>query len=353
MTSSKTFSLQTHCIRNGLRLLVLTFLVTLSGCVGKPEPLSPTKAQIVVFGTYVDITVYTPNPKQAQNAIQAVEQRFQTFHHEWHAWEKGGIVSKINQAIANGQPIDVPESIKVFIVKSQILSAQSNYLFDPAIGQLIDLWGFHGETWSGPPPSDIEIKQWLQTRPSIADIQFNGFQLKSTNPNVQLDFGGNAKGLALDIAVTELRQAGIENAIVNIGGDMRVIGSKNQQAWRIGIQNPSNPKQPIAMVELSGDESIVTSGTYQRFFEWQGKTFSHILDPNTGQPAQSFASVSVIHNDATTADTAATALLIAGPDRWEHVADTMGIDAILIIDRAGNILQTPEMTKRITILNNP
>ena len=336
-----------------LKNFLLLFLgLILSGCFQDKAPLTPSKAQIVVFGTYVDMTVYTDNPEQAEKAIQRVEQRFQQFHHEWHAWEQGGIVSKINQAIAAEQPLAVSESIKTFILKSQTLSAQSAYLFDPAVGQLVALWGFHGEQWQGPPPSDNAIQQWLNNRPSIADIGFKGLNLVSNNSNVQLDFGGNAKGLALDIAMQQLRQAGIENAIVNIGGDMRVIGSKNGQAWRVGIQNPSTPSQAIAMLELSGDESVVTSGTYQRFFEWQGQRFSHILDPNTGRPANSFASVTVIHADATTADTAATAILIAGPNRWRTVAKSMGVERVFIIDQTGQTLLTQPMTERIKLLGD-
>ena len=336
-----------------LKTFLLLFLsLMLGGCFQDNAPLTPTKSQIVVFGTYVDITVYTDNAEQAVKAIQQVEQRFQQFHHEWHAWESGGIVSKINQAIAKKQPIAVSKSIKAFILKSQTLSAQSDYLFDPAIGQLVALWGFHGEQWQGPPPSDNAIKNWLKTRPTIADISFKGQKLISTNPNVKLDFGGNAKGLALDIAMQQLRKAGIENAIVNIGGDMRVIGSKNGQAWRVGIQNPSTPSQAIAMLELSGDESVVTSGTYQRLFEWQGQRFSHILDPNTGKPANSFASVTVIHADATTADTAATAILIAGPNRWRTVAESMGVKRVFIIDQTGQTLLTQPMTERIKLLGD-
>ena len=338
------------------RLLALSLflLFALAGCFNEtPPPLTPIKAQIVVFGTYVDISVYTHNSKQAEQAIQAVEQRFQTFHKEWHAWEQGGIVSKINLAIANEQTIEVSESIRDFIKKSQTLSLQSDYLFDPGIGKLIALWGFHSEQWTGPPPSEALIQHWLETRPSISDLDFKGLTLSSRNSNVQLDFGGNAKGLALDIAMQQLQRAGIENAIVNIGGDMRAIGSKNGQSWRIGIQNPSNPKQPIAMVELADNESIVTSGTYQRFFEWQGQRFSHILDPNTGRPAKSFASVSVIHRDATTADTAATALLIAGPKRWRAVAKKMGIESVFIIGHDGQILQTGAMMQRLKLLDKP
>ncbi|MDG6777210.1 FAD:protein FMN transferase [Thiomicrorhabdus sp. zzn3] len=331
-----------------LRLYCLTLILfLLSACTPKPNA---TKAELLVFGTLVQITIYSSDQQRAQKAIQAVEQRFQTFHHEWHAWEKGGIVSKINQSIANNQPIEVANSVKDFILKSQQLAKQSDYLFDPGIGQLIDLWGFHSEQWSGPPPTADKISHWLRVRPSIADLYFTGNQLYSRNPAVKLDFGGNAKGLALDIAIQQLRQAGIQNAIVNIGGDMRVIGSKNGQAWSIGVQNPAHPQQAIAEIDLRGDMSIVTSGTYQRFFEWKGRRYSHILNPNSGYPAESLASVTVMHPDATTADAAATALLIAGPEHWKEVAKKMGIDAVLVIDHNGHIEQTKAMANHCKLL---
>jgi thiamine biosynthesis lipoprotein len=329
-------------------LVGLALALTQSACTSQPVE---TKAQMLVFGTLVQITTYTDTQAQAEKAIHAVETRFQQFHHEWHAWEKGGIVSKMNQAIQQQQPIQVADSVKSFILKSQQLAKQSDYLFDPGIGALIALWGFHSEHWQGPPPSGEQISHWLKSRPSIADLYFKNNLLYSRNADVSLDFGGNAKGLALDIAIDELRSAGIENAVVNIGGDMRVIGHKNRRdAWAIGIQDPTDPQRALAEVDLSGDLSIVTSGTYQRYFEWQGHRFSHILNPNSGYPASGLVSVTVIHADATTADAAATALLIAGPQHWRETAEKMGIHEVLVIDENGQIQQTKAMEKRTKLL---
>lgn len=329
-------------------LASLTLLISLTAC--QNHSFEPTKTTLFVFGTMVDIAVYDTEPQIAEQAISQVEQTFQTMHHEWHAWEKGGIVSKINQAIASKQSLEVPKSVKNFILKSQELSKQSQGLFDPGIGSLISLWGFHSEEWKGPPPTNQQIEHWLANKPSIADISFNKNQLSSQNPHVQMDFGGNAKGLAIDIALASLKKAGIKSALVSIGGDIKVMGSKNNQAWSIGIQNPKNLNKALAQITLQDNESIVTSGNYQRFFEWQGKRYSHILDPNTGYPANSFSSVTVIHNDATTADAAATALLIAGPERWEAVAKSMGITQAFLIDGKGTILQTKAMAKRVKLL---
>lgn len=330
------------------KFFIFLFLISISGC--ETPHSQPTKASLIVFGTTVDITIYDTDRKKAEAAIDQVEQTFQVMHHEWHAWEKGGIVSKINQAIANQLPITIPDSVAEFIVKSQKLSKQSMGLFDPGIGSLVELWGFHSEKWQGPPPSDAAIQTWLSHKPSITNLSIQDNQLTSSNTYVQLDFGGNAKGLAIDIALQTLRDDGIKNALVSIGGDMKAIGSKDNQAWSIGIQNPKNPNQAMAQVALSGGESIVTSGNYQRYFEWQGKRYSHILDPNTGYPSNSFSSVTVIHADATTADSAATAILVAGPARWLEVAKSMGVTQAFCVDNQGKILQTKAMAKRVKLL---
>lgn len=329
--------------------LLFASSVSLTSC---NAPQNTNQQTFYVFGTEVQVLIVGTETEQAQNAIQAIEQRFQAFHHEWHAWEQGGIVSKINQAIANNQAIEVPESVKTFIQTTQQLSAQTDYLFDPAIGQLIKMWGFHSEDWHGPPPPEAKRQAWLNTRPSIKDLYFEDHQLFSQNPNVQLDFGGNAKGLALDIAAQTLADAGIENALINIGGDIKALGFKKHQAWSIGIQNPHNPKQAIAKLQAQAGDSVFTSGTYQRYFDWQGQRFSHIINPNTAWPADSLASVTVIHQDAITADTAATALLIAGEQDWRRIAGQLGVEAVFIIHRDGRIETTPAMQARLIDFKN-
>ncbi|NPA71227.1 MAG: FAD:protein FMN transferase [Gammaproteobacteria bacterium] len=326
-------------------LLITLFILSIAGCSNEKQ--TPHQATIVVFGTLVDITVYHEDAKQANLAIQQVEQDFHRFHTQWHAWERGGIVSKINAAIASETPITVADSVKQFILTSQQLTRQSQGLFDPGIGQLIALWGFHSEAWQGPPPSDQAIQAWLAHRPSLLDLYFEGHTLRSKNRYVQLDFGGNAKGLAINMALSSLEKAGIHNAIVSIGGDMKAMGLKNNQTWSVGIQSPQSPSKILASLHLNSGESIVTSGTYQRYFEWQGQRYAHVLNPNTGYPAHSFSSVTVLHPDAITADAAATALLIAGPNDWLNIAQKMGVDHVLCLTETGDILQTPKMASRL------
>ncbi len=337
--------------RKARNILVLAGLTTMLLSCSTQNQI-PYKSTLVVFGTLVNIVIYHEphQAQQAEQAVLAVERSFQQFHQQWHAWEQGGIISKINQAIAQQTPITVTNSVKSFILQSQKLTQKSQGLFDPGIGQLVALWGFHSETWQGPPPSQEAIQHWLNNHPSLLDIYFQDNILYSRNPNVQLDFGGNAKGLAIHMALERLKQSGIQNALVSIGGDMKVIGSKNGEPWRVGIQNPKKPNLLLASLSLKHNEAIVTSGNYQRYFEWQGKRYSHVLNPKTGYPADSFASVTVLHPNAITADAGATALLIAGPKQWKTIAQSLGIRMIFAVDHHGKIFQTEAMAARISLL---
>ncbi len=308
---------------------------------------------LYVFGTVVNINIHFPattsakqqatNQQQATQAIQQIDTTFQAFHRQWHAWEPLGKLFQINQAIAHQQPIQVDNETKAFIQYAQKMCRQSNGFFDPGIGKLIALWSFHSEDWHGPPPTQKILNNWLRHPASILDIHFQGNQLSSSNPQVQLDFGGSAKGLALDKAIQILKDHHIQHAVVNIGGDMRVLGNKpadnNQQsiAWRIGIQSPKHADEVIAIAQLPHDMSIVTSGTYQRFFTWQGKQYSHLINPKTARPANTFSSVTVLNSNATLADSAATALLIAGPTHWKAVAKQLGITDFMLIEQSGKI----------------
>jgi thiamine biosynthesis lipoprotein len=178
------------------------------------------------------------------------------------------------------------------------------------------------------------------------DIEYSDVTMLGHNQAVQLDFGGIGKGMAVDLAIEHLRELGISNAIVNMGGDLRAIGSKGGTPWKIGIRHPRN-KGVIASLETSGDESVFTSGDYERYFEYEGKRYHHILDPRTGYPAEGVTSVTVIHKEGVVADAAATALFIAGPEHWLEIARSMGVRDVMLIDSAGRIHLTPSMQQRI------
>jgi len=201
---------------------------------------------------------------------------------------------------------------------------------------------------------DLLIMEELPKQQTGGKESFNGiFKIESKNPAVKLDFGAFAKGYAVDQAIKTIRQAGFNHAMINAGGDIKVIGKKAEKSWNIGIRNPFYQQQTdfpvIASIELNNNESIMTSGDYERFFIHQGKRYHHIIDPRNGYPADSFHSVTIVHSNAALADAAATALFIAGPKEWKKIAQKMGIELVMLMTQSGELIITSKLKPRLVL----
>ena len=325
-------------------ILLLGIVPFLISCGSSKQ--SVYKEQIYTFGTIVEFNVWGVDEKIARQATAEVAQDFDYMHKAWNPWKPGSL-ARMNQLFATQLEFTGAPSILPLIVDAQKLSLQSHGLFNPAIGKIIKLWGFSQEQPpKGPPPDAKLIADLVQQHPSMSDIHVNGISVKSDNPAVLLDFGAFAKGYAVDKAIEHFRSLGINNAIVNAGGDLRAIGRRGDRNWRIGIRDPRGPGI-LASVETHGDESVFTSGDYERFYEYEGKRYHHIIDPRTGYPAYGVTSVTVIHNIAATADAAATALFVAGPKDWYAIAKSMGVKMAMVVDSNGVVYMNPAMAKRI------
>jgi thiamine biosynthesis lipoprotein len=224
---------------------------------------------------------------------------------------------------------------------------RSDHLFNPAIGRLIALWGFHSdEPPGGPPPDEKKIVALIDEAPSMSQLRIEGNLVRSENRAVALDLGAFAKGYALNLAIRRLKDFGIANAIVNAGGDLCVSGRHGDRPWAIGIRHPLG-EGVIASVEVTDGECVLTSGNYERYREYEGIRYAHIIDPRTGYPVAHVASATVISKDGGLADAAATALSVAGPQRWREIASSMGLNEVMLVDESGNVHLSPAMQKRI------
>lgn len=331
--------------RTLFRLALASTLSPLLACSRPPQAFQET---IAVFGTLVKLTAYAQQQEKATRAFSAVNQRFQQIHHEWHAWEKGGLVSKINRAISQGETIEVSEEVAQFIQRNQQLCQQTNGLFDPGIGKLIKLWGFQQNSYElNRVPSAESLAEVLAYKASILDLNWQGNRLSSDNPHVALDFGASGKAYALNAATQTLTEQGINQATIMIGGDLQVLGEKPNGAWRIGIKDPLDPNQAKASLTLISGEAACSSGTYERFYTDQGKKVSHIIHPHTGQPVTHLLHSTAIHSDALIAEVGALAQLIAGADHWRSIAHNLGVEYSYLIDNDGQAMVSTPLTKRL------
>jgi len=334
-----------------LRFIILIIAaLNLTGC---SKPVTEFHETVFTMGTLVEVTIIGEDEAVSEQAYSAILDDLNYMHNTWHPWQRNAL-ARINSLLKTGSSFSLAPSILPLIKQSQILSKQSQGLFNPAIGQLVKLWGFHQDNLDEifGPPEDEDIQALIKDLPIMDDIRFQNLSMFGTNENIQLDFGGFAKGMAVDATIERLKEFGIKNAIINAGGDLRAIGQHGERPWRIGIRNPSE-EGVFASVETSGDESVFTSGDYERFFEIEGVRYHHIIDPRTGYPARKSRSVTIIHNEAATADAAATALFIAGPEQWHDIAKAMGIKYVMLIASNGDVHMNPAMAARIKFTEKP
>lgn len=333
-------------------LLISLLMLLLVSCSAK-EPLYNT--QTYVFGTLVDITIYGEPEARAQSISTAIINNYNALHSRLHAWQPSEL-STINHAFSEGEsPVTVSPDIAHMIAEITKLSEQSNGAFNPAIGKLIHTWGFQSEAYTPRKIDSSSIANLVSKNPVMTDIIIKGNQVYSTNPAVQLDLGGYAKGYALDLGFAYLREHNVKNALINIGGNIIALGKHGDKPWRVGIQHPRQPNA-IATVQLPSGWAIGTSGDYQRFFKLDGQRFCHIIDPTTGYPAQGTQSVTVLippaYNAGVLSDVASKPIFIAKPESRMAAAKALGIENFLIIASDNDVQVSTPMQKHLNWLDS-
>ena len=336
-----------------LRRLILLAAACLLAACGRPEPW---RQESYVFGTRVELAIAGVPEAQARVAADKVLRDFDVLHRTYHAWQPSEL-SALNESIAAGRSQEVSPEFAGYIREAQAVAAAGDHLFDPGIGRLVALWGFHTDDILPRLPDGPALKALIAQKPSIADLTLDGNRVSSRNTAVALDFGGYLKGVALDRAIALLKADGIGNALINIGGNVMALGARDGAGtpWRIGIQHP-RPQTvggaPLATLELRDGEAIGTSGDYHRYFEIGGRRYCHLLDPRSGFPAEGTQAVTVLIAPGKAAgmrsDALSKPIFIAGAG-WRAMAGKLGVEAVLRVGADGTASATPAMQARLKI----
>lgn len=326
--------------------LLLLLLLPLAACSNKDDVF---RQESFVFGTRVEISIQGESGARAEAAAQAVLQRFDALHRKLHAWQPSTL-EQLNAAFAAGPaPVPVEPELARILADARTLSIESGGLFNPAIGNLIRLWGFHADLPQSAVPDDAAIAAQLKAAPSMRDVHVENGRAFSGNPAVRIDLGGYAKGYALDEAAALLKQQGIRNALINIGGNVMALGRRGDRPWKVGIQHPRKAGV-IATLTLHDGEAIGTSGDYQRYFESGGERYCHLIDPRSGRPAGGMQSVTILTSGkqaGTRSDSLSKPLFIAGPDRLASTAAQLKLSRVLAVTADGAVQVTPELRERL------
>jgi len=316
----------------------------LAACDPTPTRLND---EFLAMGTTVSIAIGGDAPKDAQQALDAAKDELKRIGREWYAWGLDGELVQVNKAIAAGNTSTVSPELAELLTRSATYFKSSEGAFDPAVGGLVRLWGFDAAQRSmKPAPTIKQLDGWQRDHPTFADVTVEGLRVSSRRRDLVLDLGAVGKGFAVDLAVAMLQARGIRHALVNAGGNLRAISDGAAKPWRIAIRD-SRAVRAQAWLELRGDESVSTSGDYERFALVNGKRIHHLLDPRTGRDAEQTIAVTVVAADATLADAASTAIFVAGKERWRAVAQTLGVDQVLRIDANGSVEVTAKLGERL------
>lgn len=278
------------------RFLILFGLIALavliSSCQQQPREHHDT---FLAFGTIINVTLLDVDDKTAEKSFRHIREDLAIMHRVWHVWEPGSLM-RINSLLPYKTEFSASPAVLDVVHVAKKLAIQSKHLFNPAIGKLIALWGFHSHKQPGIQPSDKEIQRLVKLNPTLENISIDGVRMNTNNAAVKIDLGAVAKGVAIDRLLTYLKQQGIHNALIDTGGDLKVIGNHGDRPWKVAIRDPRFNPQPntkktqsiVATLELKGNEAAFTSGDYERYFKNkknQDKHFHHIIDPRTGYPA--------------------------------------------------------------------
>ncbi len=325
-------------------LIVITALMALSVCGCR----SAVKAQQASGEYFALDTICTQQVTggEAQTAADEVSAMLVRITNEM-SMNKGSDLFEVNTAA----PQDARVSCETADVLQTALSlaALTNGAFDPTIGPVSSLWDISGNPRV---PSKEELDK------AVKLVDYAGIALDSTTvtlarKGMMLDLGGIGKGYAADLAVRIYKKYGVQSALLNLGGNIYAYGSKTDGSdYRIGLRNPSGSENDYYAVIPASDTSIVTSGTYERFFESGGVTYHHLFDPQTGYPANNgLAAVTVVCESSTKADALSTALFVMGLDDGLKFAQALDDIEAVFVTQDNQVYVTDGLKESIEITN--
>lgn len=222
-------------------------------------------------------------------------------------------------ASQDGETLKVGEELFRILSQGEFLYHATDGLFDFSVAPLSRLWDV---THAEKPPSAEEIEQTLPLVGWDA-LSLSDGCVTFSKKGMGIDIGSVGKGYGADVTVRALKNAGAEGGVVSFGGNVAVFGTKHGEAFRVGIKDPQNAQQTLGILTVT-DVSVVTTGAYERNFEYEGVTYHHLLDPKTGMPRESdLLSVTVVCRDGAQADMVATALWLMGAEEGWRLYETL------------------------------
>lgn len=318
-------------------LLFLLCIAMLTACQNSDENKKVSK-DIFAMDTYMTVTAYGKN---AENGVNKAVDEINRLETVLSAEKQESDIYKLNETGSGTLSTDT----KNIVSKALEINKTTNGAFDISIYPLMVKWGFTTQKYNVPSKNEIsKLLKDVDSSKIIFDEKSGNIKLKE---NMKIDLGGIAKGYTSNRVMQIFKECGVKSGLVSLGGNVQALGTKTDgTAWQIAIENPDKSSDYIGVVSVK-DKAVITSGGYERYFEKNGKTYHHILDPETGYPAESgVKSVTIVSDDGTLADALSTSLFVMGKEKaldyWrEHKNE---FDTVLVEDN-GDITITGGLEK--------
>jgi thiamine biosynthesis lipoprotein len=315
--------------------LALPVFIAVNARSPSPPPLVCHEESRVAMGCTATVRACGPDaatlPAVVGEALDEIDRVDRLMSH----YRRDSPLSRLNREAAAG-PVTVEPELLDFLAECLRWSRESDGAFDVTVGPLMKAWGFFRD--EGRVPGEDELTRALEVvghRHVVLDREAG--TVRFDRPGVELDLGGIGKGYAVDRVVEVLRRRGVSSALVNLGGSsVYGLGAPpGRKAWAIGVQDPTRSSRIARTVALR-DRALSVSGGFERFFERDGVTYSHVMDPRTGRPVQGILSVAVVTPRATDGDALDNVVFVLGPERGRpHVRRLPATEALVFLPRPG------------------
>ncbi|MBR4056907.1 MAG: FAD:protein FMN transferase [Oscillospiraceae bacterium] len=309
--------------------LLISFALLLGLCACS---LPPDKSSCTLFAmdTYMSLTAYGEN---AEAGLEAAADALRSLDKLLDPETEGSAVYRLN----HGETVQ-DEAVLSMLHTCEAVYEASGGAFDPTVYPLVKAWGFVDAQYHV--PTEAEIQTLLEC------VDFAQVTVTNTGAGLPdgmaLNFGAVAKGYAAQHAADAMRAAGVESGILSLGGNVQTLGEKpGGGLWEIAVQDPFDESVSVGTLSVGGGTAVITSGSYRRFFEQDGKTYHHIFDPRSGYPCDSdLRSVTVVCQDGALADALSTALFVLGEEAALRLQAELDTFELLLITEDGRIVLT-------------
>lgn len=304
------------------------------------------------MGTTYTVKIVSPELKLDRIAVsEEINLRLDRVNTQMSTYIETSVLSLFNQSSTKDW-VEIPAELHTVIKEALRVSKLSNNAFDITIGPVVNLWGFGPEKQPAIIPDESAIHEALDNVGSQnIHIDTEAHAIRKDNPDLYIDLSAIAKGFAVDVIADFLDVLGINNYMVEIGGEIKTRGiNPDNKIWQIGIEKPVEDQRTVQTVVTLNNTGMATSGDYRNYFEKNGLRYSHTIDPATGKPiTHKLASVTVLHPSTMTADAMATALLVLGPEHGFELALKENIAALFLIREKDNFIEkmTPQFKQAV------